>query len=475
MTVLNKDLFFQKIGYTPHSEGQRQYHASKARFKAACCGRRYGKSTMAGRDTEPELFIPKKRFWICGPTYDLGEKEFRVMWDDLIIGQQFGREKRVKKAYNMRSGEMFIEFPWQSRVEVRSADHPERLVGESLDGCIMSEAAKHKRETWERFIRPSLADRRGWASFPTTPEGHNWFYDIWMFGQDRNIQEYESWRFPSWENPIVYPGGRDDPEILLIEKTTADEWFMQEIGADFSSFVGKIYSEFDESIHVKNVSFNPDWPNYIAFDWGFVNPLAAIEFQVDPQDNIHVWREHYRAYVAVAEHCRLLRAREQPDGYHINCAFGDAADPEAAMTVSNMLAPCLAMPEAKENWREGIDLVKKFLKSYQIGEIDEYGTPLMAPKMFIDFSCRNTIREFGEYRAVDNPKSTLRESGATTAANKQDDHAIDALRYGLVHIFKLGAIYSLREVMNVNETLEASTRAGAPSGGRGYFTSTMEF
>jgi hypothetical protein len=473
--TLDKELFFQQIGYVPHSRGQQEFHKSNARFKVACCGRRYGKSTMAGRDVEPELFTPNKRFWIVGPTYDLGEKEFRVIWDDLIIGQKFGKEKRVKKSYNKRTGEMWIEMPWQSRIEVRSATHPEGLVGEALNGVIMSEAAKHKRETWERFIRPSLSDYRGWATFPTTPEGHNWLYELWLFGQDQSIPDYVSWRFPSWENPIVYPGGREDPEILQLETTTAVEWFLQEIGADFASFVGKIYSEFDETIHVKNLTFNSEWPNYIAFDWGFVNPLAAVEFQIDPWQNIHIWREHYLSYTALPEHLRIMRGRDQPDGYHIDCTYGDAADPEAAMTVSSDFAPCLAMPEAKQNWRQGIDLVKKFLKQYQIGEIDEYGTPKMAPKLFIDFSCSNTIREFGEYRAVDNPKSTLRESGATTAANKQDDHALDALRYALVHIFELGATHSLREVMNVNETLQSNNNSGVPAGGRGYFTSNMEF
>src|SRR3954470_14634022 len=160
--------FFRKIKYDPHPK-QWLYHNSPARFRVPVCGRRFGKSTMAGRDVEPQLFVPKKRFWIVGPTYDLGEKEFRVIWDDLIIRKQLGRDKRVKKAYNKRSGDMYIEFPWGTRLEVRSATHPETLVGEGLSGAIMSEAAKHTKVTWERYIRPALADKRGWATFPTTP------------------------------------------------------------------------------------------------------------------------------------------------------------------------------------------------------------------------------------------------------------------------------------------------------------------
>jgi len=466
---IDKYKFFESIGYTPHSEAQRKYHDSPARFRIPVCGRRFGKSIMAGRDLEPKLFIPKMRYWAVGPTYDLGEKEFRVVWDDLIIKKALGRDKRVKKAYNRRSGEMYIEFPWQTRFEVRSADHPEGLVGDSLDGVIMSEAAKHKRETWERYIRPALTDRRGFADFPTTPEGFNWLYEMWQYGQNPDLKDYASWRFPSWYNPIVFPGGYEDPEVQMLLKTTTPEWFMQEIGAEFSSFVGRIYSEFDEAHHVKRIEYNPAWKNFITFDWGYVRPLAAIEFMVDPSDNVYIWREHYKPYMRVEEHCQELRSRDQPDDYHLDLAFGDAADPEAAETVTQNLVACYALPEAKQNWRQGIDLVKMFLKLYQVGEMDEYGTPLVKPKLFIDPSCTNTIREFNSYRAVDTSKNGgLRESGAAGAAQRQDDHALDALRYGLMHYFELGVKHHLSEVYSITELISSAPAVG-------YFTSEKRF
>jgi hypothetical protein len=102
---ISKSKFFETIGYTPHKE-QIAYHNSNARFKMACCGRRFGKSTMAAKDLEPELLLPKRRYWIAGPNYDLGEKEFRVIWDDLIIKMELGKDKRVKKAYNKKQGDM---------------------------------------------------------------------------------------------------------------------------------------------------------------------------------------------------------------------------------------------------------------------------------------------------------------------------------------------------------------------------------
>lgn len=475
MTEINKDILFEKIGYKPHA-GQIEFHNSKARFRTPVCGRRYGKSTMSGRDLEPQLFLPKHRFWIVGPTYDLGEKEFRVIWDDLIVGMGLGKDKRVRKTYNKRSGEMYIEFPWQTRLEVRSAQHPENLVGESLDGVIMSEAAKHSRDSWERFIRPALTDKRGWATFPTTPEGHNWLYDLWLLGISDTYPDYQSWRFPSWENTAVFPLGREDPEIKLIEQSTSPEWFMQEIGADFSSFVGKIYSEFDESVNVRSCKFHPEWPNYIGMDFGFVNAFAAVEFQVDPMDNIYIWREHYKSYEQLEWHLMTMRNREQPEGYHIDLTFGDAADPEAVSVVNQKFAPCMALPESKTNWRQGVDCVKTFLKMRDIGLEDEYGAPIMRPKLFIDASCTNTIREFANYRVKDGLNSTAREAGSTSQAQKIDDHAMDGFRYACVHLFILGAARHLYEVMPVHSAIDQDIRHVGQAPSTGYFVSDrMEF
>lgn len=416
---------------------------------------------MAGHDLGPKMFDQDRRFWIVGPTYDLGEKEFRVVWDDIIVKMGLGKDKRVKKAYNKRSGDMFIEMPWKTRLEVRSADHPDNLVGEALDGVIMSEAAKHREETFNRFIRPALTDKRGFADFPTTPEGFNWFHNIWQYGNSSKFPDYESWRFPSWANSAVYPGGRDDAEIKLIESTSSPEWFMQEIGADFASFVGKIFPYWDEFTHVTDVTFNPDWPNYIAFDWGFTNPLAAVEFQVSPDDQIYIWREHYKKYTTLPDHIAQLKARDNPPGYRLDLAFGDAADPEAAMIVTQNLVPCLAMKEAKSQytWGDGIDLMTEFMRprtSTSLVVVDEFGTP--APDevgYHVDHSCTNVIKEHNNYRSQNPIKGrNVPEFGA-----KVDDHTVDAIRYALVHLYKLGVTSSLADTVTPYRPGEAISTA----------------
>jgi hypothetical protein len=449
--MTSKAALFEIIKYRPHTV-QRLYHNSTARFKVPVCGRRLGKSTMAARDIEPLLLQRDKRLWIVGPTYDLGEREFRVIWNDLIIGQKLGQDKRIKKSYNKRSGDMMIEFPWGTLLEVKSAEHPERLVGDALDYVIMSEAAKHKPETWTKYVRPTLSDKRGGASFPTTPEGYNWVYDLYQYGKNPERPAWEAWRFPSWENTVIYPGGELDEEIEEMRSTMLPEEFDQEIAALFSSFVGKIFPEWDESTHVTSVPYNPLLPNYVSFDWGYTNPLAAVEFQTDAWDRVRVWRVHYKAYTRLEDHLALMRDRIQPEGYKIDLAFGDAADPEAAATVSRYLAPCIADPEAKTNWRQGIDLIRKFMRDRDTGlVIDEYGTPLQTPGFFVDYSCTDLIKELNNYKA----KGNWTGGNVPEMGQKIQDHAIDALRYGLVHVFELGVQHHLTEVYSVSDLVSS--------------------
>lgn len=461
--ALDKWKYFELIKYLPHPR-QRLFHQSKARFKVPVCGRRFGKTFMGAREVEPLLMLPNKRVWIVGPTYDLGEKEFRVIWNDMIVRLGLGKEKTVKRSYAKKQGDLSIEFPWGSRVEVRSADRPENLVGEGLDAVIMSEAAKHVRETWDRFIRPALTDKRGSACFPTTPEGQNWVYQLWKMGRDPAEPDYESWQFPSWENPYIYPEGKNDPEILLAKRTTSDEDFAQEYGADFTSFSGKVFAEWDEGTHVQKVDFNPYLKNYIAFDWGFVNPMAAVEFQIDSMQRVRVWREHYKSRIRLKDFLDELKNRPQPDGYRLDLCFGDAADPEAVLAVSEDFSPCYADPLSKANWREGVELVKGFLKVQEVGT-DEFGAPVEQPWLVVDHACTNLVREFNNYRTTEAPRGAKRDPRED--AQKFDDHALDALRYGLMHIFKLGATMSLSDVMDLNEMHDLPDT--------GYFTSGKSF
>lgn len=424
---------WRATGYEPHEKAM-LYHEAGARFSFPACGRRFGKSLMVEKDWLPDLFDEDNpgRFWMVALSYDTCD-EFQYLWEDVVMKLGLGSAPGLKAANNVRTGEMFLQFPWGTRVDVKSAMKPATLVGKGLKRVLLSEAAKMPPIIWHKYVSPALADHRGRADFPSTPEGFNWYYEEWLKGQSEG-ELYGSWNFPSWENRVIYPDGFDDPEIQRQlpknEKGEVidDPWFWQELGADFRTMAGLIYPEFNRQVHVKRMEFDPALPTYEAFDWGFTAPLVALDVQVTPTEEVRVLREYVEPGQPVHVHAETLRQRGGPPGYKPRIGFGDSADPDAVETMGRMWLRTIARPEAKDV-KAGIRAVKEWLRP-----------PSSKPKLFIDPSCVNTIREFESYR-MKVQRGLLTNSAAEQEIKdeplKRDDHCMDALRYLIMHLFKL--------------------------------------
>lgn len=432
-----KRTVWDKVGYEPHP-AQEEMHRCDSRFLLAVCGRRFGKSKFAAREVLPELFIPRRRWWIVGPTYELAEREFEVLYDD-FMGMPADFRNKCTIRYNLKAGDMMIKTPMGSEVICKSAERPRGLLGKGLDGVIMSEPAEHDIYTWDRFIRPALADRRGRAIFPGTPKGFDpLVYPFYVRGKDPQFPDWSSFRHPSWANSAVF-SGPDDPEILEAKNSMPHSLFMQEICAEFVTFEGRIYEEFSEDIHVRDLEYQPAWRNFISWDFGYTAPTVALDIQVDPSDNVYVWREYYVKYQPAFIHAKNIRERQNPDGYKIDCMFGDPAAAGDIATLSTLLGAVWAR---KVPWEQGIDAVKRHLQVGQDGQ----------PKLFIDRSCVNLIRGMNQLRVESEKHDRTPKEGQ----HKYDDHAPDALRYFFNEYFILGAGSSLTDAYRFEDRSTAS-------------------
>jgi hypothetical protein len=440
--VLDERDFYRKLGFDPHPD-QLMTLSRPERFLVICAGRRWGKSLTGPHKKVLKMFLKKPTLgWVVAPTYDLGEKEFRVFWSILIEKMKVPVDK-LKTYYNLRTKDFRITTAWGSSVEVRSAEHPDSLVGEGLDWVIMAEAAKLKQSHWEKNIRPALADKRGDAIFVSTPEGYNWFYDLWKRGQSGQFPYWWSIKSPSWRNTKIFPAGADDPEIIESKETLTEEFFLQEFGAEFTSFAGRIYSEFDEGYHVideKDFVFHPEWENYIGIDFGWRNPFACINVQIDPSDNCYVWHEYYERNLHINQHALNLKSEIQ---WRVDRAFYDPSDPDKAGTIEQvwkdtkdyrnqnlMKVPFEAAPN---DVPLGINRVKEWLKLH---DYDGDGVP-ETPHLYVVSNCVNTIREFNTYRVKEQTEKMAEKMDPKEEPRKKDDHAMDALRYLLAGHFGL--------------------------------------
>lgn len=409
--VRREDLF-ERLGYSPHSQLQWDVHKSTARFRIPCCGRRWGKTTFAANELTAYAFTPEARYWIVGPSYRLGEKEFRIVYNNLVRKLKLGSQMKV--SFNTKQGDMRIELTKLNTViEVVSAERPDSLIGEGLDGVIMSEAATHKASTWEMYIEPALSDKRGWAIFPSTPRGYNWYNGLWQMGQmEDEFNDYASWRLPTWTNEAMYPGGRDDSEIKRIEGVVSRNHFLQEYAAEFTAYEGKIYEDFNTTLHVKKIDYNPHWKNYWAMDFGFADPMVVLDVMVDPMDNVYVWREYQVRYRNTWEHCNALRDRKNPSGFHVDCIYADPRGADEIATIQMILGPVVARPVG---WALGIEAVQRHMKIQPDGQ----------PKLFIDPSCVMLIQQLEQLRFA----ATKEGVNSREKQHDYNDHGPDALRY----------------------------------------------
>lgn len=372
-------------------------------------------------------FTPDSYYWICGPTYKLAEKEFRVVHSDFVHKLGFGKQLRI--SYNVKQGDMRIEFPWNTILECVSATNPDSLLGEGLDGVIMSEAARHSRDTWEQYIEPALSDKRGWSIFPSTPRGFNWYQGLWELGQSPKNTDYASWRLPTWINTYRFPGGFDDSELTRIRNVASPQYWGQEYAAEFTSFQGKIYEEYNRDIHVKQIDYVPEWENYWAIDFGFSAPFVCLDVMVDPEQNVYVWREHSVSYQSTFDHALTLKNRSNPDGFHVDASF---ADPRAADGIATLQMHFRGVVGTPVGWDLGVEAVKRWLKLQPNG----------SPKLFIDPSCVNLIRQMEALR-----KAEAKEGkNPSERQHDYDDHGPDALRYFFNEYFVLGASGNLSDV-----------------------------
>lgn len=460
---LDKWEILDGIGWRPHP-GQLRIAESCARNRVVSAGRRFGKSDVGGHELVPEALFTKsvsaqlklsgkrREFWIVGPEYSDSEKEFRVLYNELSKLQvPFDKPGTYNDPIG---GNMHISL-WDGafQVHAKSAKYPDSLVGEGLSGVILAEAAKLKEKVWTKYIRPTLADFNGWSLMTSTPEGKNWFYEYWRRGQDPKNLEWESFRMPSWLNPYVYKTPtktldvkvlqdlmRDtsninfspeelrvmhelviDSEIMSLLGDLTIEAFNQEIGADFTEFVGRVFKDFDEEVHVTDLEFNPGWETVAAVDYGFTNPNVWLLIQIGPWGEVHVLNELYQEGLTADEFAAEILTRDLRP-LSLRKFYPDPASPGDTRILERKLR-ARGMTGTGGELKHRLDAIRAALKESPLhvprGHIDR------RPQLMIDRKCERLINDMNEYRYPE--KKDQNSTPGQENPLKKDDHGPEAL------------------------------------------------
>lgn len=376
----------------------------KHRFRVVNCGRRFGKTSLAAVEmigygvAYDDVRIP-----YYAPTRDDARD---IMWSmlckearDIIVDKNEGRlELKIRNQFGGTS--LLVLYGWEAVQERKKG------VGVKNKFIVLDEVAKYRNflSNWQEVLRPTLTDLRGEAMFVSTPNGFNHFYDL--YNLERKDDDYKSFHFTSYDNPYM-----PVDEIEKAKEELTEDRFAQEYMADFRKTEGLVYKEFDRDEHIfEEAGFEDDEfvviKTFGGVDFGFHAPAAAITIKKD-KDNVYwvtdEWYKIKQTDLQIAQYVGALKWNE---------CYPDPESPSGIKELENCSVNVREVLKGKDSVRNGITVVAELFK---------------ANRLYIHESCENLIWELETYSYPE------KKADRNEVENpiKENDHALDALRYAL--------------------------------------------
>jgi predicted phage terminase large subunit-like protein len=215
---------------------QQQVWTDGKRFQVIAAGRRCGKSRYsAWRMIVAALDGKPGEVWYVGLTQGNARD---TMWR--LLHELAGPVIKSSHVNNLQ-----ITLINGSTISLKGSDRPETMRGSSLKLVVLDEAAFMKPFVWEEILRPALADQKGSAVFISTPDGRSWFYDLYVYADQSDDEDWVAYHLTSYDNELL-----DSKEIDAAKRSMSTMAFTQEFMASFNARESELFKEdwliFDE-------------------------------------------------------------------------------------------------------------------------------------------------------------------------------------------------------------------------------------
>lgn len=377
------------------SAAQAKITRDKHRFRVLCCGRRFGKTTLAIEEMKACAALREARVCYIAPTFQQARD---IAWAQL-------KEDCKHAALNINESRLEITLAnvhgTSSLIVLRGWEAVETLRGQQFDLVILDEVASMRNfwAHWQEVVRPTLTDTKGEALFISTPKGFNHFYDL--FNLQESDTDYASYQYTTYDNPHI-----PREEIDKAKEELSYERFEQEYMASFKKTEGLVYKEFQRERHL--YTEYPQGTGIVeriaGVDFGFTNPCAIPTIEIDRTDTWWIRGEYYQTGKTDAQVAEYVAAQRY------NAVYPDPEAPAAIVEMRKRGVNVRDVVKGHDSIKNGIDAVRERLK---------------AGKLRVHTSCINTILELETYSYPD--KKDLHNENENPI--DEGNHMMDAMRY----------------------------------------------
>jgi len=392
------------------------FHKDNSRFKLVVGGRRVGKSKcFLNHAIKHSLTYPNAIIYWVAPTY----QEAREVGFDEFISI---KEPLLPAIHTIHHSRLKVVFKNGSTMYFKGSDNPDSLRGRGLTLVIGDEAAFIKKEVWSKILRPALSDKKGEAILGSTPNGFNWFKDLYDGGTS-----WSKYLWPTALNPLI-----TEDELLAVQAEISMDEYRQEFLAEFITKAGRVYDEFTGSNVIPLWSPDPqEYDIYIGMDFGYAHHTAVVFMAVQrsTMNQVIQFDEIYVKKTQMDDIINIIRLKLNAHNLNQTMIELGYTDPASnADELSSGLSPVDMLRNAGfriinkgSTINAGIALTRSFIKN-----------TLGVCRFFITENCTETIRSFNGYQY------TVKKSGDVKEEPLKDnlhDHLMDAVRYFFVNRF----------------------------------------
>ena len=374
----------------------------RQRWASLVCHRRAGKTVACVADLVDAALRSTKeapRFAYVAPFYTQAKD---VAW--LYLKRMVADIPQT----TINESELRVDLPNGARIRLYGADNYDRLRGIYLDGIVLDEYADFDPRAWPEVIRPTLSDRKGWATFIGTPKGRNAFHKL-------HTDAMES---AEWFDMVLRAdesGLLDEEELADARRTMTPEQYAQEYLCSFDAailgaYYGKEMEAAQLSGRVCTVPYDAHLPVHTAWDLGYTDS-TAIWFWQTAGPELHVIDYYENHGQQIPHYAGVLESKR----YH----YGDHWFPP------DVRAHVLGMDRTRVETLRDNGLKPRVLPDQKVMD-GINAARVLFPRIWFDERCRDGMEALRQYRTEYDEKLK-----AFKDHPKHDwtSHAADAFRY----------------------------------------------
>lgn len=322
---------------------------------------------------------------------------------------------------------------------------PQKLGSLNLSGCAIDEVIELTPEDFEMVdgqVRRNVRHLRSQVYCATNP-AHPQHHVAVLFGVEESgcAPDPDSWfvRARLDDNPYLRP------DFVARQHRRTGVGRRRYVEGIWSSAEGLVYDTFDPQVNVRERDALLHWSRVvIGVDDGFTHPYVALLGLTDGDGRLHIADEVYQSGMRMPQKVEAIerlvegaRARISRRSTFSDWRAADVerlhleavpCDPSAALLIATLRDAGLPAMEADNAVDEGIARVRERLMTPE----DE------VPRLTVSSRCVNLIRQFATYEMAKTRTGALTEHPV-----KEDDDAVDALRYLVSYVDGTGEAFKL--------------------------------